>query len=670
MSNTVKEANSLISEKSPYLRQHAYNPVKWLPWSEEAFKKAADEDKPVFISIGYSSCHWCHVMKKESFEDEETARLINETFIPVKVDREERPAVDDFYMNACQIMTGHGGWPLTIFAAADKQPFFAATYLPKDSAGRRMGLTEIILKVRELWQNDRIKLAGSANEIMQILGKASKVSQNKLDPGIMDKAFSDLYNIFDEHYGGFGTAPKFPMFHQLLFLLHYSARSGNKKAEYIAEKTLLAIRGGGIFDQVGYGLHRYSTDKKWQIPHFEKMLYDQAMGIYAYAEAFQAAGRNVYGDIAAEIARYVQREMRSPEGGFYSSQDADTEGEEGAFYKWTAEEVRAAVSAKESGELIKIFNIKEGKSLPCPAVSEEKNIREIMRYKGLIRRLYEKRSSRQKPDKDKKILTDRNGLMIAALAKAAFVLNDGKLLKMAEDAAEYIFKNLFGNGSLLHCFRTEKEAIEGFLDDYAFLIWGLIELYEATFNTEYIERALNLMIAQFEKFWDEESGGFFLSSLNAEELPVRRKEIYDGALPSGNSASLWNLVRLAHLTDNIEFEKKAGEMIKIFSDAANKNPSAFCQFLIGINALRGPFSTLVIAGKKGGRDTEKLLDALRKKYQPAKVVLFKPEKERIPEILNFMEMYEEIDGKATAYICGDTGCSKPATDAEELLKQL
>ncbi|MDD3641131.1 MAG: thioredoxin domain-containing protein [Atribacterota bacterium] len=605
-----KYQNRLLYEKSPYLQQHAHNPVNWFPWKEEAFNKANKENKPVFLSIGYSTCHWCHVMAHESFEDESVARLINEIFIPVKVDREERPDIDKVYMQVAILMTGSGGWPLTIFLTPDKTPFFAATYISRNNQYGHKGLIEILQQVKELWKYQQNKLLEQGNQLIDALQKNSvNLNGEILTNEILERAYQEFSDRFDNKAGGFGKAPKFPSPHQLLFLLRYWKRTENEQALAMVEKTLQSMQAGGIFDHIGFGFHRYSTDKNWILPHFEKMLYDQALLSMSYLEAYQMTGKIIYSDTARKILNYVTRDMMSEKGGFYSAEDADSEGEEGKYYLWTEKELKDILDKDDFVFVKKYFNIEtEGnlykKGQPGEIfgnrnifykgfqeqtradITKEIVVSDTGKWEKIREKLYGIRAKRIPPDKDRKILTDWNGLIIAALAKAAQVLEDEDFLEAAKKAADFIFRRLEDSSNhLLHRYSEGDAAIPGFLDDYAFLIWGLLELYKATFSNEYLQKALDLNKVLFLDFWDEKNGGFYFTSANNEQLLIRQKEVYDGAIPSGNSVAFCNLLKLADFTGNKQFKQRAYQLLKAFSPMVEQNPSAYAYFLTGVDLL-------------------------------------------------------------------------------------
>ena len=687
--------NRLVFEKSPYLLQHAANPVDWHPWNEEAFQKAKNMDKPVFLSIGYSTCHWCHVMEHESFEDPQVASLINENFIPIKVDREERPDLDQIYMAVCQAVTGTGGWPLTIILTPDREPFFAGTYFPKETRFGRTGLMELIPKLAELWQNKRGELLESADQIVSFLRQDNQPASGELEKEIFDKAYQQLSGRFDSLQGGFGSAPKFPSAHNLIFLLRYWHHSGQDHALEMVEKTLQKMRLGGIFDQVGFGFHRYSTDPNWLLPHFEKMLYDQAMLVMAYVEAYQATGKNEYAQTAREILTYVLRDMTSPEGGFYSAEDADSEGEEGLFYLWTPAEFREYLGDKGSDLFINLLNLKEGGNFTDEATKTKTGQNIIYLKKSLVeisqeidlsenqlielwnktrQMLFDNREKRIHPLKDDKILTDWNGLMIAACAKAASVLEEPLYALAAKNAADFIWDRLRAeDGKLLKRYRDGEAGLPAHLDDYAYLVWGFLELYEAVFDPVYLKRAIDLNQMMLSEFWDDQNGGLFFTAEGQADLIVRKKEIYDGAVPSGNSIAAFNLLRIGRMTASPELEEKARLIGSAFSNQVAPTPMGYTQLLSAMIFALGSTFEVVITGDPEGDDTKSMLDALNRTYIPNKVTLFRPIGEKgsiIEGLAEYTANQNSIDGKATAYVCKNYTCSAPTTDINEMLNLL
>jgi uncharacterized protein YyaL (SSP411 family) len=677
----VRKPNRLINEKSPYLLQHAYNPVDWYPWCDEAFERAKIEDKPIFLSIGYSTCHWCHVMEKESFEDEEVAKILNENFIPIKVDREERPDIDTVYMTICQAMTGHGGWPLTIIMTPDKKPFFAGTYIPKHSRYGRIGLIELLQKVVEIWKENKDKVISLAeqitNEIKEALEKVEK--GNIIDETIFTLAYKELEENFDPEYGGFGEAPKFPTPHNLMFLLRYWKRTGNAKAIDMVEQTLKGMWLGGIYDQIGFGFHRYSTDRKWLVPHFEKMLYDQALISLACIETYQATGKEKYAVLCSEVFSYVIDNLTNTDGGFFSAEDADSEGEEGKFYLWEYSEPEKILNQSELNFVIENFNIRKdgnyidelkrsrtGKNifhLSSELEGEKRKIWESIRLK-----LLKHRNNRIRPLKDDKILTDWNGLTISSLAKGYLTFGVEDYIKIAEKSANFILKNMLTNdGKLLHRFRDGEAKINGHLDDYAFLAWGLIELYEATFKTKYLKKAIELTNKMIELFWDENNGGFFLSE--NEDVLFKQKEIYDGAIPSGNSVALLVLIKLSKITGRSDLNELTFKLVETFSGTVSKHPSAYTFFLSAFDFLIGPSFEIIIVGKSSD-DISKIQKLLNSKFIPNKILLYKPtdREDEINLIAPFLTHYKEIDGKTTIYICTNYECKQPVTSVEEMMR--
>ncbi len=693
--NTMQEkkSNRLMSEKSPYLLQHAYNPVDWYPWGDEAFEKAAKEDKPIFLSIGYSTCHWCHVMEKESFEDPEVARLMNDVFVSIKVDREERPDLDHVYMMVCQMMTGNGGWPLTMIMTPEKQPFFAATYIPKTSRFGRTGIMELIPRIKEIWVTRREEVLKSATKILDVLQKVEKTSPGKeLDKSVLDKGFQELAQRFDKEYGGFGKTPKFPTPHNLLFMLRYWKRTGEKKALTMVEKTLQQMRMGGVYDQIGYGFHRYSTDKKWLVPHFEKMLYDQALLAMAYTEAFQASGKEIYRNTSREIFSYVLRDMTSREGGFYSAEDADSEGVEGKFYLWDEDEIRRVIKKEDADFFIKLFNIekegnfeeeatgkKEGRNIPyfrksMAEIAQDQKMSENElkdRIRSASEKLFQIRENRVHPHKDDKILTDWNGLMIAALACGYKVFCNAEYARAAQKAANFILKRMRKpDGRLLHRYRDGEVKINANLDDYAFLIWGLIELYQATYESYYLKAALELNEDMVSHYSDKSSGGFFFTPDDGENLIVRKRELYDGAVPSGNSVATFNLLRLARLTGDHTLEEKAAQISRAFSDQISQMPSGHAQFMVATDFAIGPSYEVVIAGSPGASDTIDMFGALNSRFIPNHVAIYRPSDQESPDIdkiAGFVKNCIAVKGKATAYVCVNNSCNVPTTNTKEML---
>ncbi len=678
--------NRLINEKSPYLLQHAHNPVDWYPWCDEAFERAKNEDKPIFLSIGYSTCHWCHVMEKESFEDEEVAKILNENFISIKVDREERPDIDSTYMTVCQAMTGYGGWPLTIIMTPDKKPFFAGTYIPKHSKYGRIGLIDLLTRITKLWKENREKILSLADEITEELSKAlnSFETDEEINIVIFDEAFKQLERDFDPEYGGFGYAPKFPTPHNLLFLLRYWKRSGEKKTIEMVEKTLTSMSLGGIYDHIGFGFHRYSTDREWLVPHFEKMLYDQALISIACIETYQVTKNEKYKNLCEEILNYVKRDMTNPEGGFYSAEDADSEGEEGKFYLWDFEELKQILNQDEFNFVKEKFNIKEDGNYFDEArkIKTGKNILHLRaelnedekeKWAKIREKLFNQREKRVHPLKDNKILTDWNALMICAFAKAFAVFENFEFLELAKKSADFILKNMItSDGKLLHRFKDGEAKINGYLDDYAFLTWALLELYEASFDVKYLEKAIEISDKMIELFWDDENGGFFFTEKENKDVLFRQKEIYDGAIPSGNSVALLVLAKLSRITGNREYEKFISKTISAFSGTIKKYPKAYTFFLSALDFILGRSFEIVIAGDSKDDNFKRMLKILRTKFIPNKVILLKStdDASKIEQIAPFVKNYKGIENKPTIYICTNYECKQPVSEINKLVKLL
>jgi uncharacterized protein YyaL (SSP411 family) len=690
--------NRLQFEKSPYLLQHAGNPVDWYPWGEEAFEKAIKEDRPIFLSIGYSTCHWCHVMEKECFEDACVAALLNEAFVCIKVDREERPDIDNIYMAVCQMATGRGGWPLTILMTPDKKPFFAATYLPKESRYGRTGLMDLVPHVTRLWRTRREEVIANVRLNTDRLRRFSQMPRGAgLAEEALHEAFKHFHSRFDEQHGGFGEAPKFPTPHNLNFLLRYWNRTGNARALGMVERTLRSMRSGGIYDHVGFGFHRYSTDGEWFVPHFEKMLYDQALLALAYLEAYQATGHREYADTAREIFGYVLRDMTGPEGAFYSAEDADSEGVEGRFYVWTEQEIRTILDADTAELFVRRFGIrsdgnwvdvaghgdrgtnilrirKEVSDLALETGRTADSIRDEL--ERARQHLFEVREARIHPYKDDKVLADWNGLMIAALARGAQVLGEERYAKAARGAAGFVMDRMRGSdGRLLHRYRDGEAAVQANLDDYAFLVWALLELYEATFETRHFALALELQAQQLHHFWDEVDGAFFFTPDNGEELLIRQKDAYDGAVPSGNSVAMLNLLRLARMTGEAGLEEKANQLGQALSGRVEQFPAGYTQLLCALTFAVGPSWEVILAGSRQSRDMKDMLGVLRAAFVPEKVVLLRHQGQEgqepaLESLAPFVKPYGGARGGVLAYVCSNHACKLPTKDPREVLKLL
>jgi len=682
--------NRLAGSSSPYLRQHADNPVDWQPWGDAAFARARAEDRPIFLSIGYATCHWCHVMAHESFEDPAVAALMNDAFVNIKVDREERPDVDQVYMTVCQLLTGSGGWPLTILMTPDRRPFFAATYIPRDSRHGRAGMLELVPRVQALWRTDRVTLLDSASQVVSHLeAVAGRPRAGAVPAGLVERAFHQLAASFDAAHGGFGDRPKFPSPHNLVFLLQHWSRTGAEDALSMAVATLRAMRRGGIWDHVGFGFHRYSTDPQWMVPHFEKMLYDQAMHALAYTEAFQATGEQEYARTAREIAAYVMRDMEAADGGFYSAEDADSEGEEGVFYLWNEGEIRSLLDAPLADLAIAAWGVTRngnyhdestGRRTGANILHLRESARDAAARLGLDPTDFEERlesaraalltarERRERPLQDDKVLADWNGLMAAALARVGRVLGARTALDAARRAAERVHRTLRSpGGALLH--HAGAEAVPGFLDDYAFLTWAWLELYDATLEPECLARALDLQQEALDRFWDDVGGGFFFAAHDSEPLLVRDKEFHDGAIPSGNSVAMANLVRLARLTGRADLAVRAEAVAAAAARDLQAAPAAHCHLLATLQMAAGPSLEIVIVGDAGDPATQRLLEVVRSRYLPDAVLLLIPEGEpgrTVRALAPFTEQHTRVGGRPAAYLCRDFACRLPTSDPEEL----
>jgi uncharacterized protein YyaL (SSP411 family) len=699
----VPHTNRLANEKSPYLLQHAHNPVDWYPWGEEAFVRAREEDKPIFLSIGYSTCHWCHVMEEESFSDPDIAAVMNEHFVCIKVDREERPDVDKVYMTSVVSMTGQGGWPLTVFLTPDKRPFFGGTYFPPDNKMGMPGLKTVLLTVHGLWTDRRDEVLRSSEAMLEFLRQQTSRTGEKgppLSPETLKSAYEHFTGSFDPRYGGFGPAPKFPSAHSLSFLLRYWKRFGEPQALGMVERTLSSMAGGGIYDHIGGGFHRYSTDEEWHVPHFEKMLYDQATLARAYVETFQATKNAGYAQTAREVFDYVLREMTGREGAFYSAEDADSPVDaveperkrEGAFYVWTKAEIVAILGEFDAEIFGHFFGVEAtGNVLHDPhGEFTEKNILHVThpledtasRFEWSTsdvrttldrsrEKLLDARSRRPRPHLDDKILVDWNGLMIASLSVGSRVLEEPRYLAAAERAAEFILENLVReDGRLLHTYRDGEARVLGNIEDYAFFVHGLLELYETCFKVRYLQAAKHLTEEMVRLFWDEEGSGFFFTASDAESLLVRQKELYDGAFPSGNSLATLNLTVLGRLTMEKDFESKAEALFTSLSSQVTRAPNAFTQLLGALDFALGPSREIVIVGDRSREDTTELLRRVRHEFAPNKVVVLVPpsgkEREELTALIPFLKEYHLIGHTATVYVCENYACKAPTTSPVEL----
>lgn len=669
--------NRLIFSQSPYLLQHAENPVDWYPWGDEAFARAKAEDKPIFLSIGYATCHWCHVMERESFEDDEVAKVLNKNFISIKVDREERPDIDDQYMTVAQLLTGGGGWPLTIIMTADRLPFFAATYLPKTPKLQMPGIIEVLDKIDEFWNTNREAVLENCTQVLQGLKKAVEPHAGALeDEAVMSKAFQVLMSAYDNTWAGFGVAPKFPLPHYLSFLLRFWKKSRAVNALWMTEDTLKMLRRGGIFDQVGFGIHRYSVDKQWLVPHFEKMLYDQAMMVHACLDAFQATGDPQYRTTAEEIVTFVLNEMRSTEGGFYSAWDADTDGVEGEYYTWTRQEIFSAIDEDSAEIICRLFDVSEqgnfeGRNIlhlpvPLPEFADKENIpQEILREKLDKWRstLETVRKERKKPLRDEKILSAWNGLMISALAKCFAVTGDPRYREVADSALRFITTQLRNTeGRLLRSWYRGKASIPGFLEDYAFLGWALIQLYEATLEREYLDAARKNCKEMLKLFADDEQYGLFDSGSDSKDLLVRKKGCHDGVIPSGNAVAAMNLIKLGKITADSRFLEEGKGILRSFMGSIDGNPITGLHFLSALDYLSCPETEVTFSGRIDTAEARQMLLSVHKRFMPGLVLRVSDGDAPVLPKGNKAETVVQI--------CASGSCRLPVTETAELEKLL
>lgn len=669
------KSNRLINEKSPYLIQHAYNPINWYPWGEEAFEDAKKEDKPIFLSIGYSTCHWCHVMAHESFEDENVAAILNKFFISIKLDREERPDVDSVYMTVCQALTGSGGWPLTIIMTTDQKPFFAGTYFPKTSRYGMPGLIEILESVATQWKNSKEKLINSSDNILKELGKffVSESNDTKLSEKNLKNGYNQLLKSFDIKYGGFSPAPKFPTPHKLMFLLRYYKMYDETNALEMVETTLGSMYRGGLFDHIGYGFSRYSTDDKYLVPHFEKMLYDNALLVISYLEAYEITKNPLYKDISIKSLEYVFRELTSNEGGFYCAQDADSEGEEGKYYVFTPDEIKIILGEEDGNYFNEYYDITdegnfEGKSIPNLIKNSNYNKKDE-KIDVLAQNILDYRNERYSLHKDDKILTSWNGLMIAALSKAYKVLEDEKYLEYAKKAIDFIYNNLVDSKGRLFARYREKEAkYKAILDDYAFLTYGLIELYESSYEILYLKKAIDLTEAMIDLFFDEKNAGFFLYGKDSEKLIARPKELFDGAIPSGNSVAAYNLIRLARITGKSLFEEISKDVLDYIAGSIISEEINHSFFLIASSFALNKTKELICVIKDES-EKEKIKDTLSDMQAFNLTVIIKNEENssELEELIPYTKDYTLKDNKATYYLCEGNSCFPPTNNLNEIL---
>jgi uncharacterized protein YyaL (SSP411 family) len=678
--------NRLIHETSPYLLQHAHNPVEWHPWGAEALEKARAENKPILLSIGYSACHWCHVMEHESFENEEIARLMNENFVNIKVDREERPDLDQIYMNAVQLMTGHGGWPMTVFLTPAGVPFYGGTYYPPVDRYNMPGFPRVLMGISNAYQEKQDDIAKTASEMLAELRRVNPTRQSSegLTLAALDNAYRGISRNYDATHGGFGGAPKFPASTNLEFLMHIHHRTGQVEALEMILQTSRKMAEGGLYDQLGGGFHRYSTDATWFVPHFEKMLYDNALLSRLYLHVCQLTGQEFYRRIAEETLDYVVREMTDERGGFYSTQDADSEGHEGKFFVWTPSEIEEILGPEDAALFNAYYDVTaegnfEGKNIlhvsrPVLDVAKDLGVA-VERLESALRdgrrKLFEARESRIKPGRDEKQLTAWNGLMLASFAEASVILEREDYANVARENAQFVLDQLRRDGLLLRTYKDGQAKLNGYLEDYAFFADGLIALYEATGELHWMEEARALADKMIDEFWDEDEGGFFYTGKSHEELIVRSKDYFDNATPSGNNVAADVLLRLAVLTGNEDYRRRAVTIFRLLNDAIKRYPSAFGRALAALDFHLSSPKEIVIIGPRQSPDTQALAREVWKRYLPNKVVAQSaPADARAAQAVPLLRERQMIDKRATAYVCENYTCQQPVTTAAELGEQV
>jgi uncharacterized protein YyaL (SSP411 family) len=680
-----EHTNRLIHETSPYLLQHAHNPVDWYPWSEEAFEKAKKENKPILLSIGYSACHWCHVMERESFENEKIAALMNELFVNIKVDREERPDLDEIYMNAVQMLTGRGGWPMTMFLTPEGKPFYGGTYFPPEDRQGMPGFPRILQGVAQAYRERPADVEKSVAQILETLHHMaeSQPSEKDFAPGIIAESCEKIARAYDSESGGLGQAPKFPNPGVYELFLRYYSESGDERYLTMVAQTLSKMAQGGIYDHVGGGFHRYSVDAKWLVPHFEKMLYDNAQLLRIYSQAYVITREPLYKTVVEESAGYLLREMHQPEGGFYSTQDADSEGEEGKFFVWTLAEIDALLGAEDGEVFARMYDVTEEGNF------EEKNIlhpiltvdqaskffrKEKSEIEALIARTKEKlftaREKRIKPFRDEKIIAAWNGLLLSGLAEAIKITGASSCLEASRRTVEFIFGRMFRDGYLLHVYKDGQAKLRGYLDDYAFVALGLLDLYEVLFDRSLIDRAMELADIMLREFWDERGGGLFYTGKSHEPLISRAKPVFDASIPSGNAIAAQLLLRLYHLVGAEDYHTRAETILRSYYDAMVSQPFGFAHMLCALDQYLHPAKEIVIVGERSDARTTDLIKEIHSLYLPNKTVQVFAPGESLEKVSPLMVGKQQIDGRPTAYVCQNFTCSAPVTSWAELKRLL
>jgi len=677
----ARHTNRLIHETSPYLLQHAHNPVDWYPWGDQAFQKAQSENKPVLLSIGYSACHWCHVMEHESFENEKIAALMNDLFVSIKVDREERPDLDEIYMNAVQMLTGRGGWPMTIFLTPEGKPFYGGTYFPPEDRQGMPGFPRVLTGVAQAYREKPQDVEKSVEQILSALKRMSESHDSKaaFSPDAIAESAEQISRAYDSDHGGLGHAPKFPHAGVYeLFLRHYH-QSKNLRFLEMVTHTLTKMAQGGIYDHLGGGFHRYSVDERWLVPHFEKMLYDNAQLLRIYAQLYCITGNELFKNVTEETADYLLREMLHSEGGFYSTQDADSEGEEGKFFIWSPQEINA-ILGEEAGEIFaRIYDVSdfgnfEGKNILHPILSLEqasklfrKDVREIAALVADSKeKLFHEREKRIKPFRDEKIITSWNGLVLSGLAEAINISPKRAYVESANRTVQFIFSKMFRDGHLLHTYKDGKAKLLGYLDDYAFLAVGLLDLYETTFDRTHFECAIELADAMLSEFWDEKDGAFFYTGKSHEQLISRAKPVFDASIPSGNSIATHLLLRLYHLTGREDYLKRAEAVLRTYYDVMMSQPFGFAHMLCALDLYSRKPKEIVVIGTRDDTNVAELVNRIHSVYLPNKSLQLAGPDQSLEKISPLLQGKTQLDGKPTVYVCHNFTCSAPATNWEEL----
>ena len=697
-----EKPNRLIDEHSPYLLQHAFNPVDWYPWGEEAFARAREENKPVFLSIGYSTCHWCHVMAHESFEDEGAAAILNRWFIAIKVDREERPDIDQMYMAATQAISGGGGWPMSVFLLPDGSPFYAGTYFPPVASYNLPSFTELLNAIHKAWNEKKHDIDQAAARLIAALEQSARDSEGPIDVDAIDKGYNQMAQSYDSTYGGFGKAPKFPRPAVLNLMFDRYHAKGLDRARDMALHTLDEMAAGGMNDQLGGGFHRYSVDRHWFVPHFEKMLYDQAQLANSYLDAHQITGEEAYADTARDIFTYLLRDMRDPAGGFYSAEDADSDNpykqgdhSEGAFYLWSRTHVQELLGSPAAEIFIHSYGLEENGNVEQDPHDEFTGLNILARrhdaqqtaaaleldadqvvqsLEESRKKLMQERDRRRRPHLDDKILTSWNGMVIGALARGGAILQEPAYLEASARTAEFIKEHLYDEDTrtLMRRYRNGTAGLAGQLDDYCFLVAGLLDLYQASHDPRWLQWAKTLTETQMALFWNEEDF-FFYDSVEDPTLKVRMREGHDGAEPSGNSVAAHNLLRLSQFYNNSAWRERAGSLIESFADSINRYPTASPLMLTAWRQMKSASSQVVIAGTPGSEDTEKLLAVVHRHYDPARLVMLADggkNQEFLGSRQEFLQSVAPIEGKAAAYVCKNFVCKLPVSEPEDLRQQL